>query len=128
MTFPHTMPASRVPDPMGAPPLRWGVLGTGWIAERFAGALDRNTRQEVVAVGSRTVESAKDFAGRVGVDRAHGSYEDLVGDDEVDVVYVATPHNFHHRHALLALDAGKHVLVEKPLALNAAQAREIAAK
>ena len=59
---------------------------------------------------------------RVGIGRAHGSYADLVADPEVDVVYVATPHNFHHRHALLALDAGKHVLVEKPLALNAAEA------
>src|SRR4051812_17699257 len=109
MTFPRTMPASRVPDPMEATPLRWGVLGTGWIAERFVGALVRNTRQQVVAVGSRSPGSAKDFAGRVGVGRAHGSYADLVADPEVDVVYVATPHNFHHRHALLALDAGKHV-------------------
>jgi predicted dehydrogenase len=122
------MPASRVPDPMEATPLRWGVLGTGWIAERFVGALVRNTRQQVVAVGSRSPGPAKDFADRLGTGRAHGSYAELVGDPEVDVVYVATPHNFHHRHALLALDAGKHVLVEKPLALNEAEATEIAAR
>jgi predicted dehydrogenase len=128
VTFPSTFPASRLPDPMDAPALRWGVLGTGWIAEKFTGSLRRNTRQQVVAVGSRSVVSAKGFADRVGIGRAHGSYDDLVADPEVDVIYVATPHNFHHQHALLALDAGKHVLVEKPIALNAAQATEIAAR
>jgi predicted dehydrogenase len=128
VTFPRTFPASRLPDPMAAPALRWGVLGTGWIAEKFTGALRRNTRQDVVAVGSRSVASAKDFADRVGIGRAHGSYADLVADPEVDVVYVATPHNFHRRHGLLALDAGKHVLVEKPIALNAAEASEVAAR
>jgi predicted dehydrogenase len=111
---------------MAAPPLRWGLLGTGWIAERFTDALHRDTRQQVVAVGSRSPASAKEFADEVGIGRAHGSYADLVADADVDIVYVATPHNFHHAHALLALDAGKHVLVEKPIALNAAQAQEVA--
>ena len=111
---------------MAAPPLRWGVLGTGWIAERFTGALHRDTRQRVVAVGSRSPASARDFADKVGVGRAHGSYADLVADGEVDIVYVATPHNFHYAHALLAVDAGKNVLVEKPIALNAVHAQEIA--
>jgi predicted dehydrogenase len=128
MTFPSAFPASRLGDPMAAPALRWGILGTGWIAERFVASLRRYTRQEVVAVGSRSVASAKDFAEGVGVGRGHGSYADLVEDPEVDVVYVATPHNFHHTHALLALDAAKNVLVEKPIALNAAQAEEIAAR
>lgn len=111
---------------MDAPPLRWGVLGTGWIAERFVFALHHHTHQQVVAVGSRSFSSAKEFADRVGVRRAHGSYADLVADTEVDVVYVATPHNHHRNHALLALDAGKHTLVEKPVGLNAAEAQEIA--
>ena len=124
--FPTAMPTSRRPDPRRAPPLRWGVLGTGWIAEHFATALHRDTRQRVVAVGSRTVASAQEFADRTGAARAHGSYADLVADPDVDVVYIATPHNHHHAHALLALDAGKHVLVEKPIALNAAEAQEIA--
>ena len=91
------IPRRACPTRWPRPPLRWGVLGTGWIAERFAGSLRRNTRQEVVAVGSRSVASAKEFADRVGIGRAHGSYVDLVADPEVDVVYVATPHNFHHR-------------------------------
>ena len=128
MTFPSTFPASRLPDPMEAPALRWGILGTGWIAGKFTGSLRRNTRQQVVAVGSRSVESAKNFADKVAIGRAHGSYDDLVADPEVDVVYVATPHNFHHRHALLAIDAGKHVLVEKPIALNGVEASQVAAR
>jgi predicted dehydrogenase len=128
VTFPSSMPASRLPDPMTAPPLRWGVLGTGWIAAKFTGSLRRNTRQEVVAVGSRSVASAKGLAERVGIGRAHGSYADLVADPAVDVVYVATPHNFHHAHALLALDVGKHVLVEKPIGLNAVEAASIATR
>ena len=128
MTFPGTFPASRAARPDGRPALRWGVLGTGWIAEQFAGSAapqhppaGRRRRLAVGCVG-------EEFADRVGIGRAHGSYADLVADPEVDVVYVATPHNFHHGHALLALDAGKHVLVEKPIALNAVEAAEIAVR
>lgn len=120
-------PAPRTPDPMAAPPLRWGVMGPGWIAERFIEAAHRQTRQQVVAIASRDVDRARAFAARTGVPRAVGGYEALAEDPEVDVVYVATPHGAHHRCALLALEAGKHTLVEKPLALNAQQGREIAA-
>ncbi len=126
MPFPTALPTSRVPDSQDAPPLRWGVIGTGWIAERFVDALHRHTHQQVVAVGSRTPGTATRFAERLGLPTAHGSYSALVEDPQVDVVYVATPHPAHHPLALLALRAGKHTLVEKPLALNAAQAREIA--
>jgi predicted dehydrogenase len=126
MTWPDALPASRVPDPRDAPSLRWGVIGTGWIAERFVAALQKLTTQEIVAVGSRTASSAAEFAGRFGVPHAHGSYEELVADPEVDVVYVATPHNRHHPHAVLALEAGKHVLIEKPITLNAAEAQSLA--
>src|SRR4051812_26821074 len=125
MTWPAALPASRVPDLRDAPSLRWGVVGTGWIAERFVGALQKLTPQQVVAVGSRTAASAQEFAGRFGLPHAHGSYEDLVADPEVDVVYVATPHNAHRPHARLALEAGKHLLIEKPITLNAAEAREL---
>jgi predicted dehydrogenase len=121
------LPASRVPDPRAAPSLRWGVLGTGWIAERFVAALQQRTTQRVVAVGSRTKQSAGDFAGRLRVPRAHASYQALADDPDVDVVYVATPHNAHLPCAELVLRAGKPVLVEKPLALNASEAARIAA-
>jgi predicted dehydrogenase len=119
-------PAPRIPDSMAAPPLRWGVLGPGWIAERFVRSLQENTRQKAVAVGSRNLERAQDFASRLGLPRAFGSYDALVDDPEIDVVYVATPHTAHHACALLSLRAGKHTLVEKPLALDASQAGEIA--
>ncbi|GAA3633560.1 Gfo/Idh/MocA family protein [Microlunatus ginsengisoli] len=124
--FPESLPIARTPDPTSAPALRWGVLGTGWIAERFVGSLQRHSSQRVVAVGSRGSAGAASFAERVGIERAHGGYEALVADPEVDVVYVATPHNVHLPCALLALEAGKHTLVEKPIGLNAGQAREIA--
>jgi predicted dehydrogenase len=125
-SFPRTLPAARTPPSEAAPVLRWGVLGTGWIAGRFIRSLHRHTRQELLAVGSRDAARSADFAGHHGLPRAYGSYEELVADPDVDVVYVATPHPAHHPCARLALEAGKHTLVEKPLALNAAQATEIA--
>ncbi len=123
--MPSQLPSSRVPDSLAAPALRWGVLGTGWIADQFVASLRDHTRQVVRAVGSRSSRSAAEAAARWGVATAHGSYEALVADPAVDVVYVATPHNFHLPHALLAIAAGKHVLVEKPVGLDAAEARQI---
>jgi predicted dehydrogenase len=125
-SFPKTLPTARTPPSEAAAALRWGVLGTGWIAERFIGSLQRHTRQRLLAVGSRDADRSAAFAGRHGLSRAYGSYEELVADPDVDVVYIATPHPAHHPCARLALEAGKHTLVEKPLALNAAQATEIA--
>jgi predicted dehydrogenase len=125
-SFPRTLPAPRTPPSEAAPALRWGVLGTGWIADRFVRSLRRHTRQQVLAVGSRDAGRSAAFAGRHGLPRAYGSYEELVADPDVDVVYIATPHPAHHACARLALEAGRHVLVEKPLALNAAQAADIA--
>ncbi len=120
-----SLPAPRTPDSAAAPPLRWGILGTGWIAETFVASLRRHTRQVVYAVGSRTTESALRAATVWEAPVAHGSYEALVADPRVDVVYVATPHNFHFQHAALAIEAGKHVLVEKPVGLDADEARAI---
>jgi predicted dehydrogenase len=102
-------------------------MGTGWIAERFVGSLHSHSSQHVLAVGSRSKTTADSFAGRLGIERSHGSYQDLVADPAVDVIYVATPHNAHLDGALLALEAGKHTVVEKPLATNAGEASQIAA-
>lgn len=121
----QTMPTSRVPDPMDAPVLRWGIMGPGWIADIFTRSLQAQTRQVISAVGSRSLDRSQAFAERHGIPGAYGSYEELAAADDVDVVYVATPHNFHHAAAVVALDAGKHVLIEKPIALNAAEARDI---
>ena len=122
-----SLPLPHTPDPMAAPPLRWGVLGPGWIAGETVGALRSRTGQRVTAVGSRTLSRAQAFADTHGIPRAHGSYEELVADPEVDIVYVATPHSEHRAHALLALEAGKHVLIEKAFARNAAEAGDIVA-
>ena len=123
--FPYSLPAPRTPDPMDAPTLHWGVLGTGWIAERFVSSVQRHTRQRFTAVASRDAARAREFGGRHGIPLAC-SYEELVACPDVDVVYVATGHAAHLSCARLALEAGKHALIEKPLGLNAAQAAEIA--
>jgi predicted dehydrogenase len=123
-----SLPNPRTPPSMEAPSLRWGVMGPGWIAARFVESLQAHTRQEVVAVGSRALPRAQEFATHHRIATAAGSYEELARLEDVDIIYVATPHPAHLEHALLSLDAGKHVLVEKPIALSASQAREIAAK
>ena len=122
-----SLPTPRTKDSADAPPLRWGILGTGWIADTFVRSLRRHTRQVVHAVGSRTTESAQRAAAAWQAPLAYGTYEALVADPHVDVVYVATPHNYHFPHAVLAIEAGKHVLVEKPVGLDAEEARHIAA-
>ena len=121
------LPEPRTPDPRDAPPARWGIAAPGGIARAFADALRLHTRQELVAVGSRSAERAQAFADEFEIPAAHGSYEELVADPAVDIVYVASPHSGHRDQALLALQAGKAVLVEKPFARNAAEAAEIAA-
>jgi predicted dehydrogenase len=118
------LPSSRIPDPLMAPTLRWGILAPGWIAHQMASALQRSS-QKVVAVGSRSADRAREFADTYGIERAYGSYEALVSDPDVDVVYVASPHSEHRAQALLAIAAGKHVLVEKAFTRNAAEARDV---
>ncbi len=105
-------------------PLRWGVLGAGHVAGTFGRAAAAGA-VHIAAVGSRDPQRAARYADTFGVPRVHHSYATLVENPDVDAVYVATPHPWHAEHALLALRAGKHVLVEKPFALNAAQAREV---
>jgi predicted dehydrogenase len=107
--------------------LRWGLIGTGGIAATFAEDLEHTDSGRAVAVGSRRQETADAFAERFAIPNRHASYEALVEDPDVDAVYVATPHPMHLPGATLALRAGKPVLVEKPFALDAAQARELVA-
>jgi predicted dehydrogenase len=103
----------------------WGIAATGGIAAKMCTALAGLPEAEIVAVGSRTQESADAFAARFAIAHAHGSYEALFADPDVDIVYIASPHSHHHAMTIAALDAGKHVLCEKAFALNAAQAREM---
>ncbi|MEV4544942.1 Gfo/Idh/MocA family protein [Micromonospora echinaurantiaca] len=104
---------------------RWGILATGHIAGRFAEDLRLVPGAELVAVGSRTAESAQRFARRHGVPRAYGSWQDLATDADLDVVYVATPHAAHHQAALTCLAAGRAVLLEKPFTLDLATSTEL---
>lgn len=104
--------------------IRWGILGTGGIAHLQTTDLIGNGFT-VTAVGSRSQASADAFAAEFAIPTAHGSYEALVADPDVDVIYVSTPHLFHAANALLALRAGKHVLLEKPFTLTAAEATEV---
>ncbi len=104
--------------------VRWGVIGTGGIAHSFVRDCTA-AGIAFVAVGSRTPERAEAFAAEHGIPRAYGSYEDLVAADDVDAVYVATPHSRHAEDALLAVAAGKHVLVEKAFTITADEARRV---
>ncbi|MCY1043883.1 Gfo/Idh/MocA family oxidoreductase [Corallococcus sp. bb12-1] len=124
--FPTALPPSEAIPLRGGPALRWGVLAPGRIAGGFVWALHQHTDQRVHAVASRSAERARHFAATYGIPSVHESYEQLVTDPHVDIVYVASPHSEHKRQALLAIAAGKHVLVEKPLALDAGEARDIA--
>ncbi|MBP1903663.1 putative dehydrogenase [Paenibacillus turicensis] len=99
--------------------VNWGIMGTGWIADRFASDLQYVDNGEAIAVGSRTLESATKFAENMNIPKAYGSYEELVADPNVDVIYIGTPHPFHIEHVTLALQAGKAVLCEKPFTVNA---------
>lgn len=112
-------------DPADAPPLRWGILGAGHIARRFAREVPQHTRSTIAAVGARELARAETFATELGVEHAHGSYAELIADPDVDAIYLATINSTHHDLALECIRAGKPVLVEKPLALNTDEARDI---
>lgn len=105
--------------------LKWGVLGAGGIAKTFV-ADCKAAGINMAAVASRSLDKAEQFAADAGIDVAYGSYEQLVADPEIDIVYVATLHPMHAEHAILAINAGKHVLVEKPFTLNAREAKAVA--
>jgi len=102
--------------------LQWGIISTGHIAHEFADGVKFSSTGQLVAVGSRSQESAERFGDEFGIPRRYGSYDDLLADDNVEAVYVATPHPFHAEWAIKAAEAGKHVLVEKPIGMNYAEA------
>ncbi|MBT2501722.1 Gfo/Idh/MocA family protein [Curtobacterium sp. ISL-83] len=123
---------NRLPDPQlyragdGEPALRWGIVGPGWIGGEFVGAVHRHTAQRFVAVASRSAERGSTFAAAHGIETVVGSAEELASRPDVDAVYIATPQNDHLASGLAAISAGKHVLIEKPIALNAAEAQRLA--
>ena len=105
--------------------VRWGILGTGRIASVFTRQLARSRTGRAVAVASRTQESADRFAGQYNIPHVYSSYAALLDDPDVDIVYISTPHHLHAEWSIAAAKAGKHILCEKPLALNYAGALSI---
>ncbi|HVW97155.1 MAG TPA: Gfo/Idh/MocA family oxidoreductase [Mucilaginibacter sp.] len=105
--------------------VKWGILGAGRIARKFASDLKLVGDAEPIAVGSRTQQSADAFADEFGIKYRHAGYEELARNPEVDVIYIATPHSFHHEHTILCLQHGKAVLCEKPFAMDARQTTEM---
>ena len=106
--------------------LNWGILGTGWIATEMAEALNR-VNGEIYAVCDTTLEAAKKYAKRFGVQKAYGSADEMIDDKNVDIVYIATPHNLHYRFLVQSLKAGKHVFCEKAITVNDSQLEEAVA-
>ena len=106
--------------------LRWAVIGAGWIANDMAAAFNENGRT-FYAVGNRTHSKAIDFAEKYGVEKIYDEIDDMFADPDVDVIYIATPHNHHYRYAKKALENGKHVLVEKAITLNSRELDEMTA-
>lgn len=123
--LPTSLPSPRLIDPLDVPSLRWGVMGPGGIANTWVTTVLKNTNQQIVAVGSTNFERARDFADQFGIPSFYGSYEDLLADPDVDIVYIATRQHTHRDNALQAIAAGKHVLIEKPIATLPEDARAI---
>ena len=107
---------------------RIGIIGAGWIARKMARGIAPLKDVEVYAISSRSLEKARSFAQEHGIPMAYGSYEEMTQDPKVDLVYVATPHSHHYEHAMIALQNGKPVLVEKAFTANAAQAERLIAE
>jgi xylose dehydrogenase (NAD/NADP) len=108
--------------------LRWGILGTGNIARQFCVGIKRSAQTQAVAVGSRNKSAAKNFAEICKIPTAHGSYQQLIADPRIDAVYVALPNSLHAQWTIRALRAGKHVLCEKPIAMDAREAKRMFAE
>ena len=105
--------------------MKLGILGAGGIASTMAKTVAEMKGVEAYAVAARDLERARVFAQKYEVKKAYGSYEEMLADDEVELVYIATPHSHHYLHAKMCLEAGKHVLCEKAFTVNAAQAEKI---
>ena len=105
--------------------MKFSILAPGGIANSLAQAVQGLEEVETYAVASRSYDRAKAFADKWGFQKAYGSYEEMLNDPQVELVYVATPHSHHYQYAKMCLEHGKHVLVEKAFTVNAAQAEEL---
>lgn len=106
--------------------LNWGIIGTGWIATEMGEALNR-VNGEIYAVSDVTLEAAQKYANKYGVQKAYGSAQEMIADEKIDIVYIATPHHLHYQFMIQALKAGKHVFCEKAITVNDTQLEEAVA-
>ncbi|MFJ4295656.1 Gfo/Idh/MocA family protein [Curtobacterium sp. NPDC089689] len=125
MTLSHLPAPHLYRSGSSEPALRWGLVGPGWIAGEFVDAAHRHTQQRFTAVASRSPERGAAFAAAHGIEHVVGSIVELAARDDVDAIYVATPQSDHLASGLSAIAAGKHVLIEKPIALNANEAQQL---
>jgi predicted dehydrogenase len=121
------LPNPRIIDPSTTPSLRWGIIGPGGIAQTFIEAVQKHTQQQIHAVASRTPGRAQEVADKFGIPVVLSSYEELANHPEVDVVYIASHMSDHFEHAMLAINAGKHLLVEKPITYSPQEAKDLLA-
>jgi len=105
--------------------VNWGIIGLGNIAHLFAEDLQRSKRSILHGVASRDINKAEIFGRKFNSDRCYGSYEELVNDPDIDVIYIATPHSFHHEHTMMCFKKGKAVLCEKPMGIHSSEVRSM---
>ena len=107
--------------------MKWGILATGTIARKFADTVNHMDpeAEKLIACASRNLEHGKAFAEKYGIPKVYGSYGEMMTDSEVEAVYIATPNNLHYENCRMCLEAGKHVLCEKPFTLSTEQAQEL---
>lgn len=122
-----SIPAPQVISPSSVPSLRWGVLAPGSIAGAWASSVQKHTTQQIVAVASRTPGRAAEFAKSHSIAKVYQTYEELLADETIDAVYVASRAGDHFKHGMQVLDAGKHLLVEKPITYLASEAEQLLA-
>jgi predicted dehydrogenase len=122
---PQDFPQPEILDPASVPSLRWGIVGAGDIADVFINTLQKHTQQVVAGIASKTPGKADALGDKYGVSRRFNTYEELCAQDDIDVIYIATLPSTHLADALIAIKAGKHVLVEKPTAIRKSEAEEL---
>ncbi len=122
-----TLPAPIIIDPHSVTSLRWGVIGPGDIADTWVGSVQKHTAQRVHAIASRTPGKAEAFAARFDIAHVEDSYEALVAREDIDAIYISSYPIDHFDHAMLAIHGHKHVLIEKPITLQADQAKKLLA-
>ncbi len=118
-------PELEILDPSSVPALRWGIVGAGDIADVFINTLQKHTKQKIVGIASKTPGKADSLASKYGISKTYSTYEELCGQADVDVIYIATLPNTHLADSLIAINAGKHVLVEKPSAITKSEAEAL---